>query len=125
MIDISLAYIGSVAITIWGVAHIVPTRSVVAGFGELSDDNRRILIMEWVAEGLALCFVGVFAFLVAIFLGTDGFGAKLIYRALGAFLLLMAFWTLITGARTANAVFRICPIVKGSVAVLFFIASAI
>jgi hypothetical protein len=36
----------------WGVAHIVPTRVVAAGFEPISPDNRRILIMEWIAEGI-------------------------------------------------------------------------
>jgi hypothetical protein len=47
-----LLYIGSVIIILWGVAHIIPTKSVVAGFGSLSIDNFRIITMEWVAEGL-------------------------------------------------------------------------
>ncbi len=29
MINIILLYIGSIVITLWGIAHIVPTKSVV------------------------------------------------------------------------------------------------
>ncbi len=46
-----LLYIGSGVITVWGIAHIIPTKNVVNGFGTISDDNRRIITMEWVAEG--------------------------------------------------------------------------
>lgn len=56
-----LISIGSAVVVVWGIAHIIPTRTVVAGFGELTADNRRIITMEWVAEGLALIFIGVLA----------------------------------------------------------------
>ena len=54
-----LLYLGSIVITLWGVSHIIPTKSVVAGFGTLSSDNYRIITMEWVAEGLTIIFIGL------------------------------------------------------------------
>ncbi len=39
-----LLYSGSAFILFWGVAHLFPTRSVVSGFGEISIDNKRIII---------------------------------------------------------------------------------
>ena len=54
-----LLYLGSIVITLWGVSHIIPTKSVVAGFGTLSSDNYRIITMEWVAEGLTMVFIGL------------------------------------------------------------------
>jgi hypothetical protein len=35
-----------------------PTRAVAAGFEPVSLDNRRILVMEWIAEGVTLIFIG-------------------------------------------------------------------
>ena len=35
-----LLYVGAGVITVWGVAHIVPTKSVVKGFGEISEENK-------------------------------------------------------------------------------------
>jgi len=32
---------------VWGIAHLFPTKSVVEGFGEISDDNKKIVTMEW------------------------------------------------------------------------------
>ncbi len=58
-----LVYAGSGIIFLWGVGHIIPTRSVVRDFGEISKDNRLIITMEWIAEGMTLCFIGI---LVAI-----------------------------------------------------------
>jgi hypothetical protein len=100
MLSHSLLYIGSWIIILWGIAHIVPVRSVVKGFGTISQDNRRIITMEWVAEGLTLCFIGLLVLFVAIF-GQEGNSvSNIVYRAAGAMLLVMAVWTLVTGART-------------------------
>lgn len=61
-----MLYAGSVAITLWGLAHITATKSVVSGFGRASDDNRRIMTMEWIVEGLALCFIGLLVLFITI-----------------------------------------------------------
>jgi len=45
----AMLYAGSIIILVWGVAHIVPTKSVVKGFGPTSEENRRIITMEWIA----------------------------------------------------------------------------
>ena len=57
--DLILLYLGSGLTVIWGVAHLFPTKSVVKGFGEITIDNKRIIAMEWINEGLALIFIGV------------------------------------------------------------------
>jgi hypothetical protein len=59
-----LVYSGSIIILIWGAAHLFPTRNIVRGFGSISDDNRRILTMEWLAEGVAMIYMGVLALLL-------------------------------------------------------------
>lgn len=59
MVSEVLLYIGSVAITLRGIAQIVPTKSAVSGFGPISGDNKRIITVEWIAEGLTLCFIGL------------------------------------------------------------------
>jgi hypothetical protein len=64
MLNDILIYVGAGIITIWGIAHIVPTKSVIDGFGQLSKDNKRIITMEWIAEGLSLCFIGLLVVLL-------------------------------------------------------------
>ena len=54
-----LLYIGSIIIILWGVAHLIPTKAIVRGFGAISEDNKKILTMEVISEGLTLIFVGV------------------------------------------------------------------
>jgi hypothetical protein len=54
MFSLTLIYLGAAILFVWGVAHILPTRNVVAGFGPLSEDNRINITMKWVAERLVL-----------------------------------------------------------------------
>jgi hypothetical protein len=119
-----MLYAAAAIITLWGVAHIIPTKPVVAGFEPLSPDNRRILTMEWVAEGLTLCFIGVLTFVVTLVAGPGGLG-RVVYWACAAMLLLLAVWTLATGGRTSIVQFKICPVVKTVVAALLITGSSI
>lgn len=119
----TLLYIGSVVIILWGIAHIVPTKSVVSSFSSISQDNKRIITMEWVSEGLTLCFIGLLVLFVTLFARNGSYVVDIVYRASGAMLLVMAGWTLVTGARTAIIPIKICPLVKTFVAILFLSGS--
>ena len=123
MLNEILLYIGSIAVTLWGIGHIVPTKSVVAGFGTISDDNEQIITMEWVAEGLALCFIGLLVLLVTILAETQNPVSILVYRTSAVMLLIMAAWTLLTGARTSVIWIKLCPAVKTAAAILIFLGS--
>jgi hypothetical protein len=48
------------------VAHLFPTKSVVRGFGDISQDNKNIIAMEWLVEGVALIFVGVLVVIITV-----------------------------------------------------------
>ena len=117
----ALLYIGSVIIILWGIAHLAPTRGVVKGFGAISEDNRRIIMMEWIAEGLTLIFIGVLVLLVVLLDGTGSSVGRWVIMASAAMLLVMAVLTQMTGARTSIVAIKICPWVKTLVAVLFFV----
>ena len=121
MINDILLYAGAGVIFLWGAAHVAPTRGVVAGFGELSPDNRRIITMEWVAEGLALCFVG--ALVVATRLWAGGGASRVVYLASAAFLLVLAALSSFTGARTSILPMKLCPYVKTAVAAAFILGT--
>jgi phosphoglycerol transferase MdoB-like AlkP superfamily enzyme len=123
MMNEVLLYIGSALITLWGISHIIPTKSVVNGFGAIPTDNKRIITMEWIAEGLALCFIGALVFLVTILVGSQEQAALIVYRASAVMLVIMAGLTLSTGARTSIIPVKICPVVKTAVAILFLLGS--
>lgn len=118
-----LVSIGSAAIVLWGVAHIIPTKSVVDGFGPISVTNRRIITMAWVTEGLAMCFIGALVLLVTLRGGAPAPSTALVQRVSAAMLVLMAAWTALTGARTPIVPMKICPFVKIACAVLIFSGS--
>ena len=59
MVNHILLYLGAFFTFVWGVSHLFPTKSVVAGFGQISQDNKRIITMEWIIEGVSLIFIGL------------------------------------------------------------------
>ena len=120
-----LVYLGATVIAAWGIAHIAPTRGVVAGFGAISQDNRRIITMEWTAEGVTLAFIGLLALLVTAIHGSEDAVSATVYRISAAMLLVMAAWTALTGARTSILPMKICPAVKTAVATLFLVGSVL
>jgi len=125
MIGAVLLYAGAAIITVWGIAHIVPVKSVVSGFGQISRDNRLIITMEWIAEGLTLCFIGLLVLFVTLLAGTANPASKIVYWASAAMLVVMAILTASTGARTSVIPIKICPAVKTAVAILFILGAVL
>ena len=113
----SLLYVAAGLTGVWGAAHLFATRGVVAGFGELTADNRRIITMEWIVEGVAL--LAVAAFVVAVTaIDPLGTASTSVYAvAIGA-LLTLAGVSLATGFRVAFLPFRLCPFIFGLSAAL-------
>ena len=118
-----LAYVAAGMVFLWGVSHIVPTRQVVAGFGEIGDDNRYIITMEWVAEGLSFMFVGVLLSVITWAGAAPEPAEDLVYRVVPGFLLTIGIWTAMTGARTGVIWFKMCPVVMTVASALLIGAS--
>lgn len=125
MLNTVLLYLGAAILFAWGVAHIIPTRNVVAGFGPLSDDNRINITMEWVAEGLALAFVGVLAALVTVLGGSNEPVAKVVLWAVVCFCIVMGSWTFIVGRHSSIVPIRLCPLVLAATAVLLVLGNVL
>jgi hypothetical protein len=121
----TLLYVGSIVSILWGIGHIVPTRAIVNGFGEISEDNRKVLTMELIAEGLTLIFLGVLPLLVTVLVGIQDRTAGIVYLACAVMLLVMAVLTGVTGARTSTIWYKICPAVKTIVAALFILSATL
>ena len=119
----TLLYIGSIVIILWGIAHIIPTKAIVNGFGGISKDNRKVLTMEVIAEGLTLIFLGVLPLLVTLLVGVQARTAGIVYLACTVMLLVMAVLTAMTGARTSTIWYKLCPVIKTVVAVLFILGT--
>lgn len=125
MVSVILLYVGAIVIMLWGIAHIVATKPIVSGFGSISEDNRRIITMESIAEGLTLCFIGVLVLLVLSLGGSKNQTSVIVYLACAVMLIAMAILTAVTGARTSILPYKICPGVKAVVAILFFLGAVL
>ena len=125
MLNLILLYVGSGVIFLWGIGHIIPTRSVVKDFGEISKDNRLIIIMEWIAEGLTLCFIGILVAIVTLFGGLDNEVTHIVIRASAVMLAVLAFVSSTTGARTSILPMKLCPLIKSGVALLFVLGTVL
>ena len=113
-----LLYLGSALTVTWGVAHLFPTRSVVSGFGEISTDNKQIITMEWIVEGVALIFIGVLVSVVTL-IGYESAVARAVFITSSAALVVLALVSLFTGYRVDYLPFKLCPFIFGASAVLF------
>ncbi len=116
-------YIGGIIIALWGVGHLFPTRGIVAGFGQLSKDNRLIITMEWLAEGLTLIFIGVLSLLVVSIAVPGDKIANVVYLSMAAMLAALAGLSFFTGFRTSIVPVKACPFVKLAVASLFILGT--
>ena len=122
MLSQILLYIGAAIPVFWGIAHLFPTKSVVAGFGEISLDNRRIITMEWIIEGVALIFLGA---LVAGVTMIDHQSAisGVVYLISSAALLVLAVVSLFTGFKISFLPFKLCPFLFTTSAILIIVAN--
>lgn len=122
MVD-AFVLIAAGIVFLWGVSHIIPTRQVVAGFGDITEDNRRIITMEWVAEGLSFIFVAALIVAVTWSASSPEAAEDLVYRVSSGFLIAIGIWTAMTGARTGVIWFRACPVVMSVCSGLLIAAS--
>ncbi len=117
-----LAYIAAALIAVWGLAHAVPTKRVVAGFAPITADNRRVLAQEWLAESLTMW--GMAALVVTVTAtAADMQVTAIVYRVVAGLLLALAVLTALTGARTPIVWFKICPALLATSAALLLVAN--
>ena len=122
--DLIPLYFGSGFTIIWGVAHLFPTKSVVQGFGEISIDNKRIITMEWIIEGLALIFIGVLVATVTVIDPSNVVSTALYFISV-IMLLVMALLSLFTGFKVSFLPFKLCPFIFTTSAVFILIGGLI
>jgi hypothetical protein len=124
MIDKVFLFAGALIVAFWGVAHLLPTKSVVKGFGDISPDNKRIITMEWVIEGFALIFIGFLVIAVTL-VDPDSVVSRYVYFISFTGLLILSVISLFTGFRINFLPFRLCPFIFSASAILIFIGAMI
>ena len=112
-----LLYIASAVTCVWGIAHLFATRGVVKGFGALSADNRRIITMEWIVEGVALISTAAFV-AAATAIDPGAAVSSAVYAVALGTLVVLAVVSLFTGFKVAFLPFRLCPVIFGVSAAL-------
>jgi hypothetical protein len=115
-----LLYLGSALPFFWGIAHLFPTKGVVAGFGGISLDNRRIITMEWLIEGVSMIFIGVLAASVT-YLDRTSTTATAVYWLCFGVLNVLSIISLFTGFKISFLPFRLCPFIFTGSAILMLL----
>jgi hypothetical protein len=110
MVNSILLYLGAFLTFMWGVAHLFPTRNVVRDFGNISEDNRNIITMEWIVEGVSLIFLGILT-AVTTFIDPNGSSTKVIMFVIAAELITLAIVSLFTGFKVKFLPFKLCPVI--------------
>jgi hypothetical protein len=106
-----LIIIGGSLNILWGISHLFPTNSVMNSFGNISIDNKRIILMEWINEGFTLIFIGLLVLVVTIINKENNKTLRLVYIASSIMLFSMAILSLLTGFKVDFIAFKLCPII--------------
>lgn len=119
---IILLYLGSGLTILWGISHLIPTRNIVKGFGDISQDNRHIITMEWIVEGVSMIFIGVLVAVVTI-INPETLVSTAVYILSAVGLIGLALVALFTGFKVNFFPFKLCPLIMTTSAVLILLGA--
>jgi hypothetical protein len=117
-------YLGAIFTTLWGITHLFPTKNIVKDFGDISEDNRNIITMEWIVEGVALIFIGGLVAIVTMVDPTSVVSVA-VYRWSALGLVVLAIVSLFTGFKVNFFPFKLCPLIFGVSAILILAIFAV
>ena len=112
-----LLYIGAGLTVIWGISHLIPTKGVVSEFGDISEENRHIITMEWIVEGISLIFIGALVAVVTM-IDPNAVVSQAVYILTTIGLLVLAVVSLFTGFKVKFLPFKLCPFILTTSAAL-------
>ena len=115
-----LLYTASLFLIIWGIAHLIPTTSVVRGFGDISRDNKQIITMEWIIEGATFIFTGLLIGVLTL-INPDNKTSSLLFILIVVFLIILAIISFFTGFRVKFLPYRLCPFILIAAALLILV----
>lgn len=114
-----LIVIGGLSVILWGTTHIIiPTKQIADGvYGALSINNKYIILMEWITEGMTLIFIGLLVIIAAI-INENNKTTKSIYILSPIMLFSMAILSVFTGYNIDNLPFKLCPYIFSASGIL-------
>lgn len=115
-----ILYLAGILTILWGIAHLFPTAGVVEDFGDISNDNKLIITMEWIIEGISLIFLGLLTIVVTL-IDTESMLAKTIYVLIICMLFTLTVLSLLTGFQVNFLPFKLCPIIFSVSAILIIV----
>ena len=121
----TLASLAAVLLALWGVAHAIPTNQLLVGFEPITQDNRRVVLQEWLAEAFTMWGLAGIIVVVTIVGGAGSKASEWVYRVVAALLIALAILTGLTGARTPVIWFKICPFLLTFSSALLVVASLV
>ena len=124
MVNQVFLYLGSLFLLFWGIAHLFPTRSVVKGFEDISLDNKRIITMEWIIEGVSFIFIGAIVASVT-YIDYTSVISKTIYWISFGMLNTFSIVSLLTGFKISFLPFKLCPVIFTVSSILILLGSYI
>lgn len=116
----TIIYLAGAITLLWGIAHLIPTKGVVADFGDITVDNQLIITMEWMVEGFSLIFLGILVFVVAITDPGSRLARNVLISVIGM-LLALTVLSLFTGFWVDFIPFKLCPFIFTASAAMLFI----
>ena len=105
-----LLYLGACLTIIWGIAHLFPTKNVVKSFGDISTDDKRIITMEWIIEGVTLIFLGLLTSAMT-YVDPAAYVSKVVFLAIVLFLVVLSIISLFTGFKVNFLPYKLCPLI--------------
>lgn len=107
----SLIITSGIMLILWGTGHLFPTGNVVSDFGNITIDNKHIILMEWINEGLTLIFIGALVLTVSFVKSRDNKIRKTVYLVSAIMLISMAILSAFTGFNVSFLPFKLCPFI--------------
>jgi hypothetical protein len=119
------ALVAAALVGLWGVAHAIPTATVLKGFEPITADNRHVIKQEWLAEAFTMWGLAALLIGVTVVGPVDSGAVSWVYQAAAGLLVALAILTIFTGARTPVIWFKICPVLLLTSATLLITASLV
>jgi hypothetical protein len=116
-----LLYTSGILILFWGITHFPPTAITVRDFGDITFNNKLIITMEWIVEGLTLIFIGILIIVVTR-IETESKLARAVYFLITGMLFSLAILSIFTRFRIDFLPFKLCPVIFSASAVLILVA---
>ena len=120
MVNQVLLYLSSFFLIFWGVVHLFPTKSIVKRFGDISLDNRRLITMEWIIEGVSLIFIAAIVSAVT-YIDYTSVISKTIYWISFVMLNTLSLVSLFTGFKVSFLPFKLCPVIFTTSSILILL----